>query len=616
MVNFLEPLNRILVSVRDIGAHGGLMFQVHPDPATRQAGRELSEAADRFFNEFRVNDTIYQAVRSVDLAGADPETVVGVQKLARDMRRAGVELDSAARKQIVELANQVDRDANEFAANISAAERGVVVEGPEALRGLPPDFLSSHPPGADGKIRISTKYPDLFPVMAYGADAGLRRRLLHEFLNVAFPENLPVLDKLLTDRREFVHLLGYSDYARYAVEDKMSERPQVVAEFLDRIAQLLDAPAKDDLDRLLARKRKDHPEASQLEDWDGRLWPGGYYATKIREEEYGVDMRRLRAYLPYPAVRNGLFDLCRELFGLEFRPHTSTELWHRSVEAYDVERNGVPIGRCYFDFVPRPGKYSHAAQFDVRTGVSGNGLPQGALICNFLSEQAPAEETRMEYRDVVTFFHEFGHLLHHLLSGHGRWLYTSMAFVEWDFIEAPSQLFEEWARDPDTLARFARDPDTGETIPTDLIARLKKSEAVGRASTVLRQVFLATLSLEIYLRDSNGLDSSRLFAEVYEKRMGVPYDPEYHWIASFGHLTGYSAIYYTYLWSAVIARDLLTPFEAKGSLTDRATAERYAREVLAPGGSRPAAELIRRFLGRDYTFDAYHRWVLAGATPS
>jgi Zn-dependent oligopeptidase len=614
--NFLEPLNQILVTVRDIGAHGGLMFQAHPDPEVRQVGRELSEASDRFFNELRVDEAVYRAIRSIDLSGTDLETRVSVEKLLRDMRRAGVELDPSQRQQIVELANRIDRDANEFTANISAADRGVVVDGPESLRGLPEDFVSSHPRGTDGKIRITTKYPDIFPVMAYGADAELRRRLLHEFLNVAFPENLKVLDQLLTDRREFVHLLGYSDYARYAVEDKMTERPEVVVDFLDRIAQLLESPAKEDLERLLARKRKDLPEASQLEDWDGRLLPGGYYATKIREEEYGVDMRRLRAYLPYPAVRDGLFALCRELFEIEFRRHTDTPLWHPSVEAYDVTRNGVPLGRCYFDLVPRPGKYSHAAQFDVRTGVASDGLPQGALLCNFLSDQSPAEETRMEYRDVVTFFHEFGHLLHHLLSGHGRWLYTSMGFVEWDFIEAPSQLFEEWARDPATLARFARDPDTGEAIPADLVARLKQSEAVGRASAVLRQVFLATLSLEIYLRDPRGLDSSELFREVYEKRLRVPYDPEYHWVASFGHLTGYSAIYYTYLWSAVIARDLLTPFEAKGSLTDRETAERYAAEVLAPGGSRPAAELVRRFLGRDYNFDAFRRWVLAGVTPS
>ena len=251
------------------------MFQVHPDPAMRQAGRELSEAADRFFNEFRVNDTIYQAVRSVDLAGADPETVVGVQKLARDMRRAGVELDSAARKQIVELANQVDRDANEFAANISAAERGVVVEGPEALRGLPPEFSRRIPRERmeDSSLdRVSRPLPGDGLRGGRGAPPAASARVPERRVSrePSRPGQAPHRPSRIRP------LVGYSDYARYAVEDKMSERPQVVAEFLDRIAQLLDAPVKDDLDRLLARKRKDHPEATQLEDWDGRLWPGGY----------------------------------------------------------------------------------------------------------------------------------------------------------------------------------------------------------------------------------------------------------------------------------------------------------------------------------------------------
>ena len=610
--NFLDPLNRILTAVRDIGAHGGLMFQVHPEPETRDAGRQLSEAADRFFNEFRVNQAVYRAVGLVDLSGEDATTRLGVEKLRREMRRAGVEASVSTKDELVALANRIDHEENEFSGNISLADRGVFVEGPDALEGLPADYRSSHPPGPDGRTRLSTKYPDLFPAMMYAESADLRRDLLHEFMNVAFPENIPVLERLLKDRRRFVELLHYSDYAQYALEDKMSARPEVVLDFLDRVTKLLKAPAKRDLDRLLARKRKDHPDAAQLEDWDGRFWPGGYYATKIREEEYGIDLRRLRDYLPYTAVRDGLFDLCREMFGIEFHPDTATKLWHPSVESYDVTRHGAPLGRCYFDLVPRPGKYSHAAQFDVRTGLLGDGLPQGALVCNFLSDRVAPGQARMEYREVVTFFHEFGHLIHHLLSGHGRWLYTSMAHVEWDFIEAPSQLFEEWARDPATLGRFARNPETGEAIPAELIGRLKDSEAVGRAASMLRQVFLAAVSLELHRRDPRGLDPCRVFGEVYEDRTGLPYDPEYHWVASFGHLTAYSAIYYTYLWSAVIARDLLTPFEGKGSLIDRETAERYATEVLAPGGSRPASELVRRFLGREYTFDAFERWVLAG----
>lgn len=612
---FLEPLDRIAVAVRDVGSHGGLMFQVHPDLEVRLAGRELSEAADRFFNEFRVDVRIYARVKSIDLSAQDSGTRLAVEKLLREMRRAGVEQTPANRVRVVELANLIDQLSNEFSGNISAAERSVTVDGSEVLRGLPPDYVAAHPPGTDGKIRISTKYPDLFPVMNYAADPELRRRLFREFMNVAFPENIEVLEKLLLRRRQLVRLLGYPDYARYAVEDKMSERPEVVAEFLDRVAALLGEPAKKDLERFLARKRKDDPGAADLEDWDGRLWPPGYYATKIREEEYGIDMRRLRKYLPYAAVRDGLFELCRELFGLEFRPHRSTELWHPTVEAYDVLRHGEPLGRCYFDLVPRTGKFNHAAEFNVRTGVAGSGLPQGALICNFLDEKMPVEQSRMEYRDVVTFFHEFGHLVHHLLSGHGRWLHTTMESVEWDFIEAPSQLFEEWARDPATLARFARDPDNGEPLPPELVAQLKQAEALGRAAAFLRQVALATISLEVHLRDPQGLDLLKLYRELFEQRAAIPFSTEYHPIASFGHLTGYSAIYYTYLWSAVIARDLLTPFNAKGSLTDPVTAERYAAEVLAPGGSRPAAELVRRFLGREYSFDAFERWVLAGSTP-
>jgi Zn-dependent oligopeptidase len=614
--NFLAPLNRILVGVRDVGAHSGLIFQAHPDADMRQVGRDLSEEAERFFNAFRANESVYGHLRSIDLSQLNSSTRWGLEKLLREMRRAGVEQPAPIRKEILDLANRLDRIENEFSVNISSAERSVFAEGAESLRGLPADFVVSHPPDPNGKIRITTKYPDSFPVLSYADDADLRRRVLYEFMNVAAPENLAVLQRLLEGRREIVRLLGYSDFARFALEDKMAERPEVVASFLDRVNDLVREPSRKEEARLLARKRKDLPEATELEDWDGRLAPAAsYYGAKIRTEEYGVDLRMLRAYLPYPAVRDGLFDICRELFGLEFRRDSTAELWHPTVEAYDVLRNGEPLGRCYFDFAPRPGKFNHAAHFTVRTGVLDGGLPQGALICNFLDPKTPAGEARMEYRDVVTFFHEFGHLLHSLLAGHGRWVFCGAGSVERDFIEAPSQLFEEWARDPATLARFARNPDTGETIPEEIVARLKDAEAMGRATWVRRQAGLAEVSLEAHLRDPQGLEPSALYREVFLQRVGVPVDSRYNPMASFGHMTGYSAFYYTYLWSAVIARDLLTPFVTKGSLTDRATAQRYAAEVLAPGGSRPAAELVRNFLGREYNFDAFERWALAGAVP-
>ncbi|HEV2230779.1 MAG TPA: M3 family metallopeptidase, partial [Thermoplasmata archaeon] len=246
-------------------------------------------------------------------------------------------------------------------------------------------------------------------------------------------------------------------------------------------------------------------------------------------------------------------------------------------------------------------------------GIEGLQLPQSALVCNFLDPGVPAESARMEHGDVVTFFHEFGHLLHALLSGHARWSYNSQGGIEWDFVEAPSQLFEEWARDPATLGRFARDPDTGETIPTDLLAKLERSTAVGRASRWTRQVALSEASLALYDRDPSGLDPEQSLKEAYARYSLVPLDDAYHFEAAWGHLTGYSAFYYTYVWSLVIARDLLSPFLTQGNLTDPEIARRYAEHILSAGSRRPAAELITSYLGRPFDFRAFERWVSESA---
>jgi len=610
LANFLRPLDRALLSARDVGNHGSFLFQVHPDAEIRAAAREISEASDRFFNELRLNDRLFRALRAIELGEAGPDERFAVEKMLREMRRAGVEQPPERRERLVALSNRIDQTVNQFSSNIAKGERAIELDGPGRLKGLPPDYLAAHAAGPNGTIRITTKYPDVVPVLASCDDAEVRRRLLAEVLNVAHPENLAVLDRLLGERHELARLLRYADYAEFAIEDKMMERPQAVADFLDRLAGLLSEPARRDHLRFLERKRRSEPSAQTLDPWDASFWGDGYYDTRIRGEEFGVDPRVLRSYLPYPSVRDGLFRLCEELFGIAFRPCAPGPLWHPTVEAYDVERNGRPLGRCYLDLVPRSDKYSHAAQFDVRTGVATGDLPQAALVCNFLDARTPTAEARMEYRDVITFFHEFGHLLHNLLSGHGPWLYTSMGYIELDFIEAPSQLFEEWARDPATLARFARNPDTGEAIPPDLLRRLAAAEAVGRAERQLRQVALAGISLDLYRRDPAGIDTTAVFRSVWDRRSPVPLDPGYHPQTAWGHLTGYSACYYTYLWSAVIARDLLTPFHRSGSLTDRAAAERYAEEILIPGSRRPAAELVRRYLGREFDFAAYERWVL------
>jgi thimet oligopeptidase len=609
---FLRPLDRILLRVRDVGSHGSFVFAVHPDEACRTAGREASEAAERFFNAFRINPDIFRALETLDLADADGPTRYAVEKMLRDLRRGGAEKEAAVRTHLLELSNEIDRVSNQFNENVAKLVREVEVAGPADLAGLPPDYLASHAPSSDGRIRITTRYPDFHPVMAYADDPDLRRRLLSEFMNRAHPENLPVLDRLLAARFELASSLGYSDYAAYAIEDKMMERPEAVRVFLERVANVLREPAEADRARFLVRKRRDLPTAARLELWDAGFFGEGYYDGKLRSEEFGVDTKRLRAYLPYRSVRNGLFALCEELFGIRFHPVVGDVLWHPTVEAYDVTLEERSLGRFFLDLVPREGKFGHAACFGIRDGIAGVQLPQCALVCNFLDPSVPPETARMQYSDVITFFHEFGHLLHALFSGHGPWLYTTTSFIEWDFIEAPSQLFEEWARDPATLARFARNPDTGEAIPADLLQRLRGADALGRSTRWLRQVGLAAVSLELYARSPQGVDPTTVYRAVFDRYFSAPLPPEYHPTAAWGHLTGYSAFYYTYVWSLAIARDLLSPFRAKGSLTDRETATRYAREILMPGSTRPAAELVRAYLGRDFNFQAFEAWTREG----
>jgi len=613
---FLEPLDAVRAGVTDLGSHGGFLFAVHPDERVRTAGREVSEAAERFFNELRVDPRLYRALGEVPVAPEDRETRFAIEKMRREMRRAGVELEAVRRTQLLELNNDIDRKCNEFQENIARSARAITVAGTEELSGLPPDFLAAHPPGPDGSVTLTTRYPDFVPVMVFCRRAEVRRRLLEEFMNTAHPENAPVLADLLERRHAYARALGYPNWAAYSIETKMLETPDAVRALLDRVEALVRAPAAQELVRFLERKRRDDPTATALENWDSSLMAEGYYDAKIRAEEFGVDPKVLRDFLPYPAVREGLFRLCEELFGLGFEPALDAELWHPTVEAYDVRRGEKLLGRCYLDLVPREGKYNHAACFPVRVGLAGRSRPESALVCNFLDPRTPADRARMELSQVVTFFHEFGHLLHAILSGEVRWLQNGMAFIEWDFVEAPSQLFEEWARDPATLSRFARNPDTGQGIPPEILAKLRSAEALGRPSRWLRQVALAAGSLALYDRDPSGIDASALLRETYDARALLPLLPSYHPASGFGHLTGYSAFYYTYIWSAVIARDLLRPFLERGSLTDPEIADRYAREILAPGSSRPAKELAESYLGRPIGFESFQRWVEDGIVAS
>jgi thimet oligopeptidase len=255
---------------------------------------------------------------------------------------------------------------------------------------------------------------------------------------------------------------------------------------------------------------------------------------------------------------------------------------------------------------PRADKYNHAAMFPLTVGRAGRRVPECALVCNL--PRPGTEPALLQHSDVETFFHEFGHLIHHIFAGDSRWSGVSGIATEWDFVEAPSQLLEEWVRDAPTLATFAVHHETGEPLPAEMVAKLRAADEFGKGLFVRQQMFYASLSLELYRRDPAGLDPVAVEREAQERLTPYKHVDGTYLHLGFGHLDGYSAIYCTYMWSLVIAKDLFTVFARDGLLNER-TAARYRATVLGPGGSAPAADLVESFLGRPYDFAAYQAWL-------
>jgi thimet oligopeptidase len=344
---------------------------------------------------------------------------------------------------------------------------------------------------------------------------------------------------------------------------------------------------------LLRRIQRDHPEVTEATTVD-RM----FYSEVLRRENFDVDAQEVRTYFDFAKVRAGLLDVTGRLFGIEYVEVDGLATWHEDVASYDVLRDGERLGRIHLDLHPRKGKYNHAAQFNLVPGITGRQLAEGVLVCNF-------SRHLMEHDHVVTLFHEFGHLVHHVLAGDHPWARFSGVATEWDFVEAPSQMLEEWAWDADVLQSFATDKD-GRPIPRELVEKMRAADDFGKGLYARTQMFYAALSY--WLHRDVPEDLTAMVRELQAQYDVFSYVPDTHFHVSFGHLQGYGSGYYTYMWSLVIAKDLFSAFDPE-DMFDTAVSHRYRDRVLAPGGSKDAADLVADFLGRSYGFDSFEAWL-------
>jgi thimet oligopeptidase len=608
----LERYNELLTAMFGSNALAGLMSEVHPDEAIRDAARECEQEVAQFHSELMLDREVYDALAAVEVAGADAETQRFVAHTLRDYRRAGVDKPPEVRARLKQIDEELTKLGQSFSKTISEDVRAIEVTDPARLAGLPADFVAAHPPDRDGKIRITTDYPDYNPFITYAGDDELRRQLYVAFRSRGDQHNEATLRDILKLRAEKAALLGFTNWADYITADKMIGSGARADEFIDKVWKLASPRAEQDYKELLRQLQELVPAATAVADWQ-KMW----LENLVKKQRYEVDAGEVRQYFPYDRVLAGLLEITAEIFELTYAPVGDAERWHPSVLVYDVVRgrgkDQTKLGRIYLDMHPRDGKYKHAAQFPLKDGVRGVQLPEGVLVCNFPAPD-PGGPTRppsaglMEHDDVVTMFHEFGHLMHHVLGGHQKWISQSGISTEWDFVEAPSQMFEEWAWSYDTLKRFARHHETGKPIPRSLVDNMRRADKFGLGTATVQQIFYAAISLGFHRADPGTLDQLTEVQRLQKRYTPFGYVPGTRFHTSFGHLVGYSAMYYTYLWSLVIAKDLLTPFQARGLMSTEVTYA-YRDKVLVPGGTRDAADLVRDFLGRSYDFAAYEKYL-------
>lgn len=601
-------LDRATLALRNAADFPALMGVAHPDGAVRDEAKACEPKVEEVDTSLWLDAKLARVLKryAAKKEELSPARARLLAHTLRDFHRNGLDLDDGGQRRLRELNEELTKLGLDFDANLAAAHL-VVHATPAELDGLPKEWLASHAPGKDGTIEVTTDYPDYFPVLTYAKDRKLALALYKQFENRAADKNVALIEKILALRAEKAKLLGYASWADYVLEPRMAKDAKTVATFLEGLRKHL---AKKGAAEIAEFRRAHVKLGGKMHD---PMLPSDrlYLEDQIRQAKYGLDSKEVSKYFEVGRVKEGLLAITSKTFDIRYRPATGAPTWHPDVEAIEVtDASGKLLGRFYFDLYPREGKYKHAAVFSIRdTTTMPDGsrlLPIAAMECNF-PKPGGAAPALMSHQDAVTFFHEFGHVLHHLLS-ESELASQSGTSVARDFVESPSQMLEEWAWNKDTLALFARHHETNAPLPASLHAAMLRSRGFGRALATQRQLYLAALDQAYHTRPLP-FDSTKVLAEIHDAYTPFKYVEGTHFQASFGHLIGYDAGYYGYQWALSIAQDLFTRFEKEGLLNAKTAAD-YRAAILAPGDGEDAAKLVERFLGRPPSDAAYKAFLL------
>jgi oligopeptidase A len=603
-----EPLDWTMGVVRHLES-------VATYPELRAAFNAVQPEVSVFYTGIPLDAELWQNIKAFAATG-EAATLTGerrryLEKTVDSFRRHGADLDAAGKKKLEELDVELTQITTKFAENVLDSTNAfeLILKDEKALAGLPPTAVASARESAQRKglegWRFTLHAPDYFAVMTYLDDADVRRQVYEAFSVRATEEgrdNRPLVTRILELRREKAALLGYRDFADLVLEDRMAHTGGRALAFLEDLkAKTEKRFAEENRELLEFRRSVEGAAAPEIAPWDV-----AYYAEKQRAALYAFDEEALRPYFPMERVVAGLFELVHRLYGIRVEEEAGVPAWDPAVRYYHVrDENAEFIGGFYGDWYPRENKRGGAWMDSLITGgPRADGFrPHLGLICGNLTPPVGGKPALLTHREVETIFHEFGHLLHHLLS---RVETRSLAgtSVAWDFVELPSQIMENWCWEREALDLFARHYETGDPIPDDLFQKMKRARTFRAANAQMRQLGFGFIDLSMHTRydPARDGDSTEYARRILQEFSPAPLPKNHAMAAAFTHLfaspVGYGAGYYSYKWAEVLDADAFTRFRDQG-IFSRDVGASFRGEILSRGNSDDPAELYRHFMGRD-----------------
>lgn len=590
----------------------GALALVSPDDALRNAAYKLKVELKQFsLDLFGQNKKLYQALNEyvqgpMKSEKLTPEQRYLIKQAMEEFERLGLHLPDEKQEEINVLMRKMAELTAQFGKNIND-DTSFITATKEELAGLDEDFINSLPKDKEGKYVLKTIYPVYFPVMEQCLVRETRKRLLDAFVNRAYPQNEQILKDLIAVRDELAQVLGFKSYAEYNIAKEMAGSATQVRDFLNGLVDKVHEKAHKEVEMLA----QDLPEGVALQDNKILPWDYAYIIAQYKKKHYNIEDKLIAEYFPLDTTFQGLLDIYQVFFNIEFIKKDIKGLWDPHVKLVEVRRKdeSTPLGYLLLDLFPRPNKFSHACQATIIPGFitpDGKHIPCVALVIANFPEATADKPALFELDEVRTFFHEFGHAIHAILGGQTKSPSLAGTSTKIDFVEMPSQMLEEWLWDADILKKLSKHYKTGQPLPDEKINTLIKIKNLTSGLRVLQQLVYGFMSLNYY---GSGQDKD-LYALMHSIRDTIlPYVQPYendHKYASFGHLTGYGACYYSYLWSQVFALDLFDYIKQFGLLNPE-IGKRYQEAILSKGGTQDPNELLKNFLGRTPRPDAFFK---------